>query len=404
MKQLENIFRTLFLLVACVVFAPRSHAATEAGVAYYDSVEIGLVTCTPHDEIYSLYGHAALRLHDLHTGDDISFNYGVFNYSQRFFVLRFVFGKTDYELGISPFHDFCKYYERWGSGVTEQVLNLSSTEKRDIIKALAINYMPENRVYRYNFFYDNCATRPRDIIEQHINGQIKYANHTGKAPSFREMIHDHTAQHPWAAMGNDLLLGLKADCQATLREQHFLPENLAEDFDAAQIIGGDGVSRPLVLEKRQIVPPGVQLVKKDFPLTPTACGIILLVLSLAIALKEWKSRRTMVWWDGLLMTLTGIAGCLIVIMFFSEHPTTSTNLQVLLLNPLHLFFLPAVLRRRPTRYWKLLSILVLLFLLGGFLQDYAEGMTLLASCLLSRYVSRLVIETKRCQNNNNKKK
>ena len=134
-----------------------------------DSVEISLLTCQPHDEIYSLYGHTALRYHDLRKGGlDIAFNYGVFDYKKPFFALRFVFGLTDYELGAYPYRLFQEEYRRFGSMVTEQVLNLTDQEKAILQQALAINMQNENRIYRYNYFYSNCTTKARDIIEQCI--------------------------------------------------------------------------------------------------------------------------------------------------------------------------------------------------------------------------------------------
>ena len=377
------------MLSACFL-AIQGQAAREVGTEYYDSVEIGLITCSPHEEVYSLYGHAALRVHDLHTGEDLAFNYGVFNYAQDYFILRFVFGKTDYELGIAPFREFCKYYQHWGSQVSELVLNLTAQEKRDLVRALAINYLPENRVYRYNLFFDNCSTHPRNIIERNVQGRIAYPVQKEKGPSFRSMLHDHTALHPWAAMGSDLLLGVRADLPTTQREQHFLPENLERDFAQAQIYNPDGTVRPLVKTRRIAVKPGIQIVEKEFPVSPTTCAVILLVVSMVIFALEWRRKRTMVWWDVALLLPTGLAGIIVVLMFFSEHPTTSTNLQVLLLNPVHLFYLPAIIRRkRNTRYWMILPILLLLFIAGGYWQQYAEGMYFLALCLLLRTCSHL---------------
>jgi hypothetical protein len=240
-------------------------------------------------------------------------------------------------------------------------------------------------VYRYNFFYDNCATRPRGIVERCLDGLLTYPPLALPAPSFREMIHEHTANHPWAAFGNDLLLGVKADMATTQREQHFLPENLRHDFDGAYIVTSDSV-RPIVKERRIIVAKGKQVIESEFPLTPIQCALILLAVALLLNIAEWLRRRTFVWWDATLMGFTGIVGLLIVVMFTSEHPSTSTNLQVLLLNPLHLFFLRKVVKRdRHTRYWKLLLALIVLFAIGGLWQDYAEGMYFLALILLSRY-------------------
>lgn len=352
-----------------------------------DSVEISLLTCSPHEEIYSLYGHTAIRYHNLHTGQDIVFNWGIFNFKAPHFVLRFVFGLTDYELGILPFGNFCAYYQKWGSSVTEQILNLTDDEKRALIAAMSNNYRPENRVYRYNFFFDNCATRPRNIIEQNLQGKVLYAPHEGDTPSFRDLIHQCAANHPWAMFGNDMLLGLRADFATSREEWEFLPSNLLYDFDHAQIRGTDGSLRPLVKERRTAVRAGVQMIDQDFPLTPKACALILLLVSVVIAVYEWKHKKTLKYWDALLMTLQGLAGCVLFIMLFSQHPATSSNLQILLLNPQPLFFIPAVLRRRSTQWWNILLVTSILFLLGGFFQHYAEGMYVLALCLLIRFLS-----------------
>ena len=395
MKHFKDIFRTFLTLLLLlpadfllaensVTVSPADNVETTAVSDPMDSVEVSLITCSPHEEIYSLYGHTALRWHE--TGDtprDIAFNYGVFDFKRPHFILRFVFGITDYELGSYPFDLFCAEYARWGCQVSEQVLNLTNAEKRKLRDALAENLRPENRVYRYNFLYNNCSTKPRDLIELCLDSELKYEERDDFNPTFREMIHEHTLRHPWAAFGNDLLLGVRADMKTNRREQEFLPENLMYDFGHARIVDSTGV-RPLVSNNRVVLMPGVQVVKSDFPLSPTECALLLALVSLAVIFYEYHHRRTLVWWDALLMLFTGAAGVVILAMFFSQHPTTSTNLQLLLLNPLPLFFLPAVLRRRPTRWWTISAVLLGAFLVGGAWQDYAEGTEIVALCLLTR--------------------
>ena len=347
-----------------------------------DSVEISLLTCQPHDEIYSLYGHTAIRYHDLRKGGlDIAFNYGVFDYHKPFFALRFVFGLTDYELGAYPFRLFLEEYRRFGSMVTEQVLNLTAEEKMALQQALAVNMQNENRIYRYNYFYSNCTTKARDIIEQSIQGKVNYEKREGYSPSHREMIHEMTQNNPWSAFGNDLLLGILADQPTDQRQQEFLPYHLMYDFDHASIYQ-DGKFRPLVKERRQPLPAGVQLVKSGFPLSPLACGIILVALSLGLFFLQVRNKCIYRWWDALLMVTVGTFGIILFLMLFSQHPTVSLNLQILLLNPLPWFFLWKVVRRRPTRYWSITAILCVLFLIGGLFQHYAEGIWSLALCLL----------------------
>ena len=115
-------------------------------ITRYDSVEISLLTCSPHDEIYSLYGHTAIRYQDHSSGADYAINYGVFSFHKPYFVLRFVFGLTDYEMGVQYFDDFCREYIYYGASVTQQTLNLTDNEKKKITDALLKNYLPENRI------------------------------------------------------------------------------------------------------------------------------------------------------------------------------------------------------------------------------------------------------------------
>lgn len=392
MKQKNSFFSRLFLLVWGILstFQVMANAETpQDNLEKYDSIEVSLLTCSPHEEIYSLYGHTALRWHDLHqsglsAGNDIAFNWGIFNFNKPYFVLRFVFGLTDYELGIMPFQYFCTYYEKWGSSVTEQVLNLSNEEKMKLEAALQENLQPENRIYRYNYFYDNCSTRPRNIIEECINGKVEYAQREDYTPSYREMVGVCTRNHPWGTFGNDILLGIKADFKTDMRQQEFLPDNLLYDFDRAQIYA-DGTYRPLVKERRMVVLPGVQIIEKDFPLTPTECAVVLLIVALLLRGLEWKLKKVFVWWDVLLMLAQGLAGCVLFAMIFSQHPTTSLNLQILLLNPLPLFFIPSIIRGKKTKWQNLLLVLVVLFFIGSLFQHYAEGMLILALSLLSRF-------------------
>jgi hypothetical protein len=239
----------------------------------------------------------------------------------------------------------------------------------------------ENRIYRYNYFYSNCTTKARDIIEQSIQSKVSYEKREGYSPSHREMIHEMTQNNPWSAFGNDLLLGILADQPTDQRQQEFLPYHLMYDFDHASIYQ-DGKFRPLVKERRQPLPAGVQLVKSGFPLSPLACGIILVALALGLFFLQVRNKCIYRWWDALLMVTVGTFGIILFLMLFSQHPTVSLNLQILLLNPLPWFFLWKVVRRRPTRYWSITAILCVLFLIGGLFQHYAEGIWSLALCLL----------------------
>jgi hypothetical protein len=198
LNALQGVFLGFFLTTSMPAWAD------ESPLASMDSVEISLLTCEPHDEVYSLYGHTAIRYHDLRRGGiDVAFNYGVFNFHAPYFVLRFVFGITDYELGAYPYKYFRIEYERFGSEVVEQVLNLTNEEKLRLQFLLADNMQPAKTVYRYNYFYNNCTTKARDIIEQCINGRIEYTGYKKDTLTYRTTVHAMTEQHPWARFGND---------------------------------------------------------------------------------------------------------------------------------------------------------------------------------------------------------
>ncbi len=382
MKHLKKIFNALKGGCLGLLFLTSTPVVAQSDSLRMDSVEISLLTCQPHDEVYSLYGHTAIRYHDLRKGGlDVAFNYGVFDYRKPFFVLRFVFGITDYELGAYPYRLFQEEYRRFGSMVTEQVLNLTDEEKATLQQALAVNMQEENRIYRYNYFYNNCTTKARDIIEQCIQGKVEYEKREDDTPSYREMVHEMTKDNPWSAFGNDLLLGILADQKTNREQQEFLPYNLMYDFDHANIYH-NGDYRPLVKERRIGVPAGVQIRKQSFPLRPVVCFVIMSVIGLFLFFVEWKKRRIFVIWDVFLMVTTGTIGIVLFLMLFSQHPTVNLNLQFILLNPLPWFFLWQDIRNKKTCYWHITAVLCILFLIGSLFQSYAEGIWNLALCLL----------------------
>ena len=358
-----------------------NYAATPA-----DSIRVSLLTCSPHDEIYSLYGHTAIRYEDKASKTDIVVNYGMFSFKKPFFVARFVLGLTDYEMGIQDFADFCCEYRYFGSQVTQQEINLTPEEKGQLLKALQDNYA-NARVYRYNYFYNNCTTKARDIILKSINGKIEYKNAIEKSVSFRDLIHGCNANYSWASFGNDLLLGFKADMQTTREEQQFLPDNLMRDFGQAKIVSADGSARPLVKNTEIIVKGNDYAIAGKTKITPQFVFITLLILMAAIVFAEIKTKKRLLWVDITLLLASGLTGLILFVMLFSEHPTTSTNLQILILCPLNLYWAIYIIKNRRNerklrKAWIFLSIMLCIGLSGRLVQVYAEGIPLLALSLL----------------------
>lgn len=386
-RYFRGVVLLVFLLTAIGTRAQRTAGSVEMSM---DSVEISLLTCEPRQNVYSLYGHTAIRYQDKASGVDLAVNYGMFSFSKPFFVLRFVFGLTDYTMDVEPFADFYAQYSHYECGVRQQVLSLTAKEKADIARAIDTNFQPENRIYRYNYFYDNCTTRARDILVGHLQGRVEYDTASVARPSYRDMIHAYNADHPWARMGNDMLLGVKADLPTDNTQQQFLPDHLRQAFDKAVVIDSNGGRRPLVSRSFWVIAPTAHAVESEFPLTPMQCALILLAVVVGCTVYEGLRRKNFWVLDALLMLADGVCGLILLAMVFSEHPTVSLNFQILLLCPLSLVFLyptvKALRKHRAHRWIYVHGALIAVYYALGFWQSYAEGMNIVALSLLIRYM------------------
>lgn len=366
-----------------------------------DSMEVSLLTCSPGTEVYALYGHTAIRICNETTGEDWVFNYGVFSFSQPHFIWRFALGECDYQVGAVPFAYFAKEYEARGSSVYQQTLNLTSAEKRRLWALLLENMQPENREYRYNFFYDNCTTRARDRIEEAVDGEVVYPR-AGTVHTYREIIHQYTGHYPWAELGNDLCLGAEADRPITERQEMFAPFYMLHYADGAVIRDPEGHERPLVSGKSKVVAGRGVGVQEEFPLSPWACGWLLFALvALLTAAERWK--HACFWWmDMVLMSLVGIMGLVLTaLFFFSDHPTVGSNWQIWVFNPIPLVAMPWVVtcgvKGRKTVYHAFNALVLIFFIIFfAFIpQDFCVVVVPLALTLLLRSCSYVVSYQKR---------
>ena len=386
MKRIILFFKVFFV---CLCF--HSTAKAES----YDSLQVYLLTCEPHDEIYSLYGHTAIRVVNPRNNMDIAINYGAFDSSSRNFVLRFVFGLTDYMMMVYSYSDFLAEYRYFGSAVHQQHINMSPEEKRVFMAALAESAKPENITYRYNYFYNNCTTKARDIILGAVSGEkVVERPATDEHPTYRDLIHIKTADSPWAAWGNDFLLGVLADVKTTDYEAEFIPDRLMDDFTHTVVVDFDGNKRQLVDEDIVVLQSGTPHFKpmEGFPVRPLTvfCILSVLIVVWSIAKKFLMvqgSKSSMFnvqcsmfnYTDYFVCCLYAVPGILLFCMLFSQHPTVSLNFQILLFNPL-LFWL-AHPKCRVQRRWEIILGCVVLFLILGVVQSYAEGAIVLGIAL-----------------------
>lgn len=389
----------IFLLL-CLPFA--TVQAQEQKRETPDSIRISLLTCASGEEIYSLFGHTAIRYENYTRGIDAVFNYGIFNFNAPNFILRFALGETDYQLGANNYERFAAEYYYLERDVWQQELNLTPQEKEKLIALLEENYRPENRVYRYNFFYDNCATRPRDLIEKSIEGTLEYADNmtdTNTDTSFRDLLHKYSEGHPWSRFGMDLCMGSQADNIINRRLMMFVPFYVQEYFAKARIIDKEGQTRPLVLNEKKIVITGsgeTDRVSEGF--TPMQAALLLFILIAAITIYGIRRRKTFWGIDLVLFFAAGVAGCILAFLaLFSQHPAVSPNYLLFVFHPFHLFYLPCMLnkvrKRKRSRYmlanFTVLTLFILLWLVIP--QRFPLAVLPLALCLLIRSASNLIL-------------
>ena len=367
--------------------------------ASVDSVRISLLTCAPGSEIYALFGHSAIRYEDPARGEDWVFNYGMFSFKDPNFVMRFVKGETDYQLGVIPYRYFEAEYALRGSSVYQQELNLTDAEKVKLIGLLRENYLPANRVYRSNYFYDNCTTRARDKIEESIGGKVVYPE-SDRVVSYRDILHEFTAGSEWSEFGIDLCLGSEADEPIDERKQMFAPFYMLAAAREAVIQRGDEVV-PFVREETKIVEAELED-EPAFPLSPMTCALLLLACTIAIVIRGYRKGRQCLVWNVLMFALQGLGGCIIAFLFFfSLHPTVGSNWLLILFNPLPLLYLPVMIvrgmkqQKDPYHWYNAVVLTSFIILMPVLPQEFNPTVLPLALNLLLLSVGHLSIYYKK---------
>lgn len=290
-----------------------------------DAIEISILTCGPGDDIYSLFGHTALRVNDKVRNRDVVYNWGSFNYGEPTiegrikFIKDFLKGKLPYALSAYRFEIFEEEYSGYERSVDEQVLQLSSQEKKAIFDKLLINMQPQNRTYAYDFYYDNCVTRPRDIIEEATKG-FTYPTLNDESTTFRELLHENLKDHPWTEFGMDIVLGTQSEAKATAKEQMFLPDYYKRYIDESTISSG-----PIVSNRRNILDFKNKASSSWW--TPLRLFIILLVIEMIGFFLFYISgdRGFLYWFDGLWFIALSICSLTFLFLWSSTAHTVCYN-------------------------------------------------------------------------------
>ncbi len=331
-----NTKRLFFLVMLAFLAIVKTASAQLPEVTLSENAKISLLTCSGGEELYSIFGHSAIRVHDPEYGIDWVFNYGVFDFNDPDFYPKFVRGKLNYILAVSSYKNFEIGYIFEERSIYEQVLNLSLNEKQMLLDSLSINYLPENRYYLYDFLFDNCATRIRNILVETTPRPLNFDYSTfDEGLSFRELLMPNLVDMPWAGLGINLLLGVSADRTALPWEYMFLPEHLMAAFENVSV-ANDSILAPLS-QPPSVLLEGKTLSGSSLRQAPLMVFILLLLLSFYVTYVNLRKSKLNYWFDRFLFGIAGLLGVVLAFQWFgSDHTVMANNFNLIWAHPLHL--------------------------------------------------------------------
>ena len=298
------------------------------------NLQISLLTGSPGEELYSTFGHSAIRVIDSASRQDLVFNYGTFEFNPDFYG-KFVRGKLNYFLSVAPFEDFVAEFQYEQRNIYEHPLQLSCAEKQRLYLALQQNAREENKYYKYDFLFDNCATRIRDIVKKNTDAPVTFKNILpAEVPTFRNLLYNYLNKggQYWSKFGIDILLGSKLDVKVTNEQAMFLPDYLMNGFDSAL------VGNKKLVEKGRVV-LNSPVAEKDSPwFTPMVLFSALLVIVVLLQLSKNRiAIAALSVFDRLFFFLLGALGVLLLFMWFgTDHVVCRNNFNLLWAFPLHI--------------------------------------------------------------------
>jgi hypothetical protein len=302
-----------------------------------DNAHIGVITCAPFQgELYSAFGHSAIRVYDPINRIDYAYNYGTFDFNQPNFYLNFTRGNLLYKLSVQSYPNFRYYYLYYNRWVHEQIIDLNQEQKQILFDYLQQNAQPENQEYLYDYFYNNCATKIRDVFIEAFGDKIKFDNsYITTDYTIRDLTELYLQEQPWGDLGIDVCLGLPMDKKATPYDYMFLPDYIESSFNHATIITENG-TKPLVKETIIAEPPGAPMSFDSAPHPWVVFGVLLVIVS-GISFLDFKKKKQSKWLDAILLFVTGAIGCLLFTLWVAtDHKAAANNFNLLWALPTNL--------------------------------------------------------------------
>lgn len=331
------------LFIALLLFSKLVHTQTLLS----PQAELSIITCGPYQgELYSAFGHSAIRVVDPILGFDIAYNYGVFDFNQPNFYLNFTRGYLYYKLGVYSYPDFRDFYISYNRYVHEQILAIDSVQKQKIFSYLENNALPQNQTYRYDYFYNNCASKVRDVFAEVFKDQIKFDGSFIKTDyTIRDLTHNYLTQQPWGSLGIDICLGLPMDKKASPYEYMFLPDYIESSFDHTTLNGN-----PMVKQKVAVYESVPEKTPFHWYHPWIVFGLLLMSVSF-LSYRDWKRKATTKWFDVTLFSVLGLLGLLLFILWIAtDHKAAANNFNLLWAFPLHLIGAIGLLKKNAGKW------------------------------------------------------
>ena len=357
------------------------------------TAEISILTIGPGAELYDKFGHSAFRVKDTLSGVDVVFNYGVYDFNTPNFYTKFAQGKLLYQLGVSYYQPFFETYVAQNRWIKEQTLNLSDSEKEAISDFLWNNAQPENKKYKYDFFFDNCATKIRDVVQEVLGNKLEFKeDHLKEEYTFRQLIQQNLQANSWGSLGIDIALGAVIDRKAKPIEYQFLPEYVYKGA-ANAVINRNGTSENLVKQTTVLFENSPTSIKNNFFLSPLFILGLLGLLIVFVTYRDYKKNIRSRYLDTFLFIFTGLIGIFLLLLWFAtDHTATANNYNLLWAFPISILVIFAISKKsvspKMKRYVLLLLLLLILLTIHWTtgVQVFTIGLLPLLVALAVRYV------------------
>lgn len=362
----KKLLLSLFIAFSC------THIFAQADSSH---LRISLLTCGVGGEIWETFGHTGVRVTDSVRGTDMVFNYGTFNGFEKDFELKFMKGKLLYYVSYYPYPEFMEEYVSAHRKVEEQVMLLNGAEKEEIYSFLRWNAEPENKYYKYDFLFDNCATRIRDIFPKTLGNDFHFGATAAanKTISFRQIINQYLYKEHFERFGINLLLGAKVDKKMNNEAIMFLPDFLRDGLAGATLKGKAVMSQTALLIDGS----------KHEPATINWAFLTMAIISAitVIAIFTPGMRGFGMVMGRFLLFVTGALGCLMLFMWFgTDHQACQDNYNILWALPTNLVF---AFTRRRSKYAMIAIVFVFVSLLLHVLKIQELPITELSPLLLA---------------------